>query len=110
MDNRINKKKRVDKDSRGARKKLRLNNTLNDERQSLKKKINELEKEELQLDEEIAKLLGRGVSTDLSLEMNALHEYNNMKDMAQVVIGYLANFECMTVRDLHNRYNLPVDD
>lgn len=80
-----------------------------EKRINLKKSIDELEKEEFQLNEEISKLLENGVTTDLSSEMKALHEYNDMKDIAQVVIGYLADIENVTVGELHLRYNLPTE-
>lgn len=71
-------------------------------RQSLK------EKEE-NIDKEIASLTGEGTNTDLEPLMQALHAYNEMKDVTQTVIGYLASAEQVTVKELHERYNLPLD-
>lgn len=42
--------------------------------------------------------------------MDLLHQYNEIKDGTQIIIGALANFENTTIKSLHERYNLPMDD
>lgn len=39
--------------------------------------------------------------------MNLLHEFNDVKDAAQIVIGALANMEGKTIKEIHINYNLP---
>lgn len=75
----------------------------------LEDKYLELKSREEGLDKEIEKLISSGVNTNLEPQMKALHDYNEMKDLAQMVLGYLANAEHTTVADLHTRYNLPLD-
>ncbi|KAJ8960659.1 hypothetical protein NQ314_006051 [Rhamnusium bicolor] len=75
----------------------------------LKGRYEKLLKENSQLDKEIAELEGKGVTTDLQPQMQALHEYNEMKDLAQMIFGYLADAEQVTVSELHRRYNLPME-
>ncbi|XP_065340134.1 DNA repair protein SWI5 homolog [Cloeon dipterum] len=39
--------------------------------------------------------------------IDALHEYNEVKDAAQVVLGVLANHEQLTIKQMHLKYQLP---
>lgn len=84
------------------------------------KDVNELDLGQLQLykqeliaaDEKLRLLLGNNISTSGDYnqeEIHALHRYNEMKDFAQAVIGYLANVEGATSLELHQRFNLPID-
>ncbi|KAJ8966895.1 hypothetical protein NQ317_003929 [Molorchus minor] len=75
----------------------------------LKARQEKLLKEDLQLNKEIEDLQTRGISTDLQPQMQALHEYNEMKDLTQMVLGYLADAEHVTVSELHKRYDLPME-
>lgn len=38
-----------------------------------------------------------------------LHEYNNIKDATQIVLGALANLEGVTIKQMHLKYGLPLD-
>lgn len=38
--------------------------------------------------------------------MEALHEYNDVKDATQVVLGQLATFHNVTVLKMHEKYDL----
>lgn len=62
-----------------------------------------IEKEKL-LDAEIAKLQEAVKIRDVV--MNKLHEYNDIKDATQIVIGQLANLQQVTVRKLHEDFGL----
>lgn len=75
----------------------------------LRLKRDHLRKINRELDEEINKLENRGVTCDLKPQMTALHEYNEIKDVTQMVLGCLAHLENVTVTELHRRYNLPVE-
>lgn len=37
-----------------------------------------------------------------------MHEYNEVKDAAQTVIGALANIQCVTLKSLHEEFELPL--
>lgn len=41
--------------------------------------------------------------------MELLHKYNDIKDATQRVLGALAVHEGVTVKEMHKRYNLPMD-
>lgn len=69
----------------------------------------QLQEREHQLNNEIANLIGQGVTTDLKPQMEALHRYNEMKDATQRVLGYLADIEQKTVSELHSLFDLPLD-
>jgi len=43
-------------------------------------------------------------------KIQLLHEYNDLKDSAQIVIGILAEKEGVTIKELHERYGLPLKD
>lgn len=74
-----------------------------------RERCNKLKEKEAELDLKIAELRKKGVSTDLTPQMQALHDYNEMKDLTQFVLGYLATVEQTTVGELHERYNLPLE-
>lgn len=38
-----------------------------------------------------------------------LHEYNDVKDATQTIIGAVANIDQVTIKSLHLKYNLPLD-
>lgn len=84
-------------------------NSLKKQKADLVERYQKLKQREVELDLEIAKLEEKGVSTDLRPQMQALHNYNEMKDLAQFVLGYLASVEQVTVAALHERYNLPLE-
>lgn len=41
--------------------------------------------------------------------MELLHQYNDVKDAAQVIIGALANVDTKTIKSLHEKFNTPKD-
>ncbi|KAJ3653456.1 hypothetical protein Zmor_012706 [Zophobas morio] len=65
--------------------------------------------ENAELSKQIEALKSEGATTDLQPQIAALHRYNEMKDLTQAVIGYLANAEQVSVAELHVRYNLPTE-
>lgn len=75
----------------------------------LKLKLRGLKKQSVTLDKEISHLKSLGITENLEPEMQALHEYNDVKDATQLVLGYLADVENCTVTDLHKRFNLPLE-
>lgn len=42
--------------------------------------------------------------------MKALHQYNDIKDATQIVLGRLAIMEGVTVAEIHRNYNLLESD
>jgi hypothetical protein len=66
----------------------------------LKERIFELDNEKAALTEAIGNEMG------LTTNMQKLHEYNTIKDIAQVVIGCLSNMLDVPVTQLHQELNL----
>lgn len=79
---------------------------LEQEKGDLLKQYQNLCEEEKKIDKQIELLQAH---TDTSIEIQALHYYNEMKDFAQFVIGRLADAEHTTCTELHKRYNLPLN-
>lgn len=66
---------------------------------SLKKELMDLQQHEAFLDQEIASLSAKN-------EKELLHQYNDIKDAAQVVMGALADLERVTLLEMHKRFNM----
>uniref|UniRef100_A0A6V7LXE5 DNA repair protein SWI5 homolog n=1 Tax=Bracon brevicornis TaxID=1563983 RepID=A0A6V7LXE5_9HYME len=74
------------------------------------KEYNELLQTEKELDEELKKLrmeIAEGPSVKDT--MHDLHEYNDIKDSTQIVLGAMAEMYKSTVAQLHKTFNLPTD-
>ena len=60
---------------------------------------------------EIEELRSEGLhESDLSLYIDKLHEYNEIKDIAQMVIGRLALQLQTTTKDLYSKFCLTHED
>lgn len=84
-----------------------LNGPLTEDEKIEANKLRECEKE---LDDELAKLkndLNDGPS--MVDTMNALHEYNDIKDAAQVVLGAIATMHGVTIASLQKDFDVPCD-
>ncbi|CAG9864373.1 unnamed protein product [Phyllotreta striolata] len=84
--------------------KLKLSNI------ELKSRVERLQKQVGELEVEIGSLERDGVTGDLRPQMEALHDYNETKDLAQTILGRLAEVEGITIKELHLRYELPTDE
>lgn len=90
---------------------LQRGNNLKRARLSLKSKpsLDALLQRENKLDREITELQSQGLSIDeLDRQIDLLHRYNDIKDIAQIVMGRLAELESVTVKSLHERYGAPL--
>jgi len=76
-----------------------------------KKECAELSNIEKELDEEIEKMKAE-LETGPSIKetMDRLHEYNEIKDAAQTVLGAMATMHGVTIASLHEQYNLPMGE
>ncbi|KAJ8260551.1 hypothetical protein COCON_G00162740 [Conger conger] len=78
---------------------------------SLEQEIEELKRKQLELDNEISHLETNGVGTqELEQHIDLLHEYNDIKDIGQTLLGRLATIGDVTTRDLYARFGLELDD
>lgn len=76
--------------------------------QELRSKYDALKADLAALNTDIDTLTASGADANLTTEMRALHEYNEIKDLTQSVLGHLANIEQTTTAALHAKYNLPL--
>ena len=71
--------------------------------ESLKLKLSDTEKEIAMLAEEYSE-------QELQDHIKKLHEYNEVKDIGQILLGKLAEMEGLTTSHLYQRYDLTLDD
>ncbi|XP_054612165.1 DNA repair protein SWI5 homolog [Dunckerocampus dactyliophorus] len=78
---------------------------------SPEEEVEELERSRRQLDAEIAQLESEGYKVEeLDDHIDMLHEYNDIKDMGQSLLGRLAALRGTTTRDLYSHFGLELDD
>lgn len=82
-----------------------------DEQSEEVKEYNDLLRREIELKEELEKLKGKVAKANSSDEiMKLLHDYNDIKDATQIILGCIARLNGVTVTSLHEEYNLPLND
>ncbi|XP_029024905.1 DNA repair protein SWI5 homolog [Betta splendens] len=73
--------------------------------------VAELERRRDELDKEIAQLETEGYRVEeLEHHINVLHEYNDIKDIGQSLLGRIAALRGTTTRDLYSHFGLELDD
>ncbi|XP_041667455.1 DNA repair protein SWI5 homolog [Cheilinus undulatus] len=73
--------------------------------------VAELKRRKEQLDAEIAQLEAEGYRVEeLEHHIDMLHEYNDIKDIGQSLLGRLAALRGTTTRDLYSHFGLELDD
>ncbi|KAM9370787.1 DNA repair protein SWI5 homolog [Phaethornis superciliosus] len=79
--------------------------------ETLRYEIEELKQKDLALDKEIAQLLSDGYSLEeLEKHISLLHEYNDIKDAGQMLLGKLAVIRGVTTKQLYPEYDLELSD
>ncbi|XP_010569426.1 PREDICTED: DNA repair protein SWI5 homolog, partial [Haliaeetus leucocephalus] len=80
-------------------------------KEALQYEIKELKQKDLALDQEIAQLLSEGYSLEeLEKHISLLHEYNDIKDAGQMLLGKLAVIRGVTTKQLYPEYDLELSD
>ncbi|XP_060138971.1 DNA repair protein SWI5 homolog [Zootoca vivipara] len=78
---------------------------------ALQREIEELKRKDLALDQEIAQLTAEGYSPEeLETHISLLHEYNEIKDAGQMLLGRLAVIRGVTTKELYPEFELDVND
>ncbi|XP_027410298.1 DNA repair protein SWI5 homolog [Bos indicus x Bos taurus] len=78
---------------------------------SLQLDIQKLKEKKDMLDKEITQLLSEGYSVDeLEDHISQLHEYNDIKDAAQMLLGRLAVIRGVTTKELYPEFGLDMND
>ncbi|KAF4016722.1 hypothetical protein G4228_007607 [Cervus hanglu yarkandensis] len=79
--------------------------------ESLHLDVQKLKEKKDMLDKEITQLLSEGYSVDeLEDHISQLHEYNDIKDVAQMLLGRLAVIRGVTTKDLYPEFGLDMND
>ncbi|XP_054249390.1 DNA repair protein SWI5 homolog [Indicator indicator] len=79
--------------------------------EALRYEIEELKQKDLALDQEIAQLLSEGYNLEeLNQHISLLHEYNDIKDAGQMLLGKLAVIRGVTTKELYPKYDLELSD
>ncbi|XP_053461482.1 DNA repair protein SWI5 homolog [Nycticebus coucang] len=79
--------------------------------ESLLLDIQKLKEKEDMLDKEIYQLISEGYSVDeLEDHIAQLHEYNDIKDVGQMLLGKLAIIRGVTTKELYPEFGLDMND
>ncbi|GFY55939.1 hypothetical protein TNIN_243361 [Trichonephila inaurata madagascariensis] len=79
--------------------------------EDMKKSVVELWQKNEDLKKEIKDLKEKGFKEDdLKWYIDKLHEYNEIKDIAQMIMGKIAVLEQTTVRKVHEEFGMKDDD
>ncbi|MGH0163828.1 UNVERIFIED_CONTAM: hypothetical protein FKN15_045820 [Acipenser sinensis] len=78
---------------------------------SLREDIEELKGRQEELSTQIALLEAEGYSVEeLDQHIDQLHEYNDIKDVGQMLLGRLATIRGVTTKDLYGEFGLELED
>ncbi|XP_005992209.1 DNA repair protein SWI5 homolog [Latimeria chalumnae] len=81
------------------------------DRAVLEAQIEDLKKKRDALDADIEQLLSEGYSLEeLEKHISLLHEYNDVKDVGQLLLGKLAVVRGVPTRDLYGEFKLELED
>ncbi|XP_074149891.1 DNA repair protein SWI5 homolog [Sminthopsis crassicaudata] len=79
--------------------------------ESLRLEIQELKQKRDTLDQEISQLMAEGyVVSELEDHISLLHEYNDIKDVGQMLMGKLARIRGVTTKELYPEFDLDMND
>uniref|UniRef100_T1IY55 DNA repair protein SWI5 homolog n=1 Tax=Strigamia maritima TaxID=126957 RepID=T1IY55_STRMM len=77
----------------------------------MQREIQELMEKVKALDNEIAELEEEGCKEEeLEVHIDKLHRYNEIKDVAQMVMGRIAVLDGVTTKDVHEKYGIGSKD
>ncbi|KAM8934274.1 DNA repair protein SWI5 homolog [Pelodytes ibericus] len=78
---------------------------------NLQTEILELKEKEAALDQEISQLESQGYNmAELEEHISLLHQYNELKDAGQMLLGRLAVLRGVTTKDLYAEFGMEMED
>ncbi|XP_063000659.1 DNA repair protein SWI5 homolog [Elgaria multicarinata webbii] len=81
------------------------------DKDTLQREIEELKCKDVALDQEIAQLSAEGYSLEeLEDHITLLHEYNEIKDTGQILLGQIAMIRGVTTKELYPEFELDLND
>jgi hypothetical protein len=96
------------------RNKVVVSQTANSKNESLadtEKSIGQLENQLSEIDREINGMEMQGIDlNELDNIIDKLHVYNEIKDIAQIVMGKIAELKCITIKKVHQDYDADFTD
>ncbi|XP_075434692.1 DNA repair protein SWI5 homolog [Ascaphus truei] len=73
--------------------------------------VSDLKRKDAALDDEIAQLEAEGYSLEeLEAHISLLHQYNELKDAGQMLLGRLAELRGVTTKDLYAEFGMELED
>lgn len=77
----------------------------------LSERLKSLQNKIKEADKELEELKASGYKeAELQTHIDKLHEYNEIKDIGQMVLGRIADIEGLQTKDLYSRYELDLKD
>ncbi|KAK3782513.1 hypothetical protein RRG08_061743 [Elysia crispata] len=77
----------------------------------LKERLTSVQSKIQEVKKEIEELKAGGyMEAELQVHIDKLHEYNEIKDVGQMVLGRIAVIEGLQTKDLYQRYGLDIKD
>jgi len=77
----------------------------------LKKELETLQAKQKQIETDVKELEACGYKeSELQTHIEKLHEYNEIKDVGQMVLGRIASIKGVQTKDLYEEYGLNLDD
>ena len=101
---------KVQVDSNNAQSTWRRSHVTNDAVVSLTEEIEILKHKIVKKDKEISKLSADYDTEELQHHIKKLHEYNEIKDTGQSLLGKIAEVDRVTTTHLYERFGLILDD
>ncbi|KAK7505036.1 hypothetical protein BaRGS_00003606 [Batillaria attramentaria] len=77
----------------------------------LQREVEDLQEQLEQVEQQIQQLKKEGLDeSELEEHIAKLHEYNEIKDTAQMILGHIATLQGVRTRDVYPKYGLELDD
>ena len=87
----------------------KVSNTCVNEKE-IEEKVNTLEMQLKNIESEIENLVNENIKiAELDSIMKKMHDYNDIKDIAQILMGKIADIKYITIKEVHKKYDADLD-